>query len=87
MANAVFVLCAATSLGCAALLGRGYARSRSRLLLWSALCFVVLAVNNALLVIDEIILARTDLDLLRDVTAAGGPLLLLVGLVLESEGQ
>ena len=43
MSEIVYLLCAATSALCAALLVRSYRRSRSRLLLWSCLCFVGLA--------------------------------------------
>lgn len=40
MEPAVYVLRALTTLVCAILLTRGYIRSRARLLLWSALCFI-----------------------------------------------
>ena len=50
MIQLVYVLCALTSIACAVLLLRGYFRTRVRLLLWSGLCFVGLALNNALLV-------------------------------------
>jgi len=46
----LFLLAALTSFGCMALLFRGYARTGLRLLLWSALCFIGLTVNNLLLV-------------------------------------
>ena len=49
MIQLVYLLCALTSLACAVLLLRGYFRTRVRLLLWSGLCFVGLALNNALL--------------------------------------
>ena len=42
-----------TSLACMVLLFRGYASSRVRLLLWSALCFVFLSANNLLLVLSR----------------------------------
>ena len=85
MSEAVFLLCAATSLACALLLLRGYARSRVRLLLWSSLCFVFLAINNVLLVVDQVILPHQDLSLVRHLTSlvAGG--LLVFGLVWDSE--
>jgi hypothetical protein len=50
--NLVYLLCAATSIVCAILLIRGYRRARERLLLWSGACFIGLALNNVLLVID-----------------------------------
>ena len=49
MASVVYALCALTSLACAVLLLRAYRRSWARLLFWSGLCFVGLALNNVLL--------------------------------------
>ena len=78
-------MCSATSIACAILLLRGYIRQRTRLLLWSSLCFVLLALNNALLFIDLIVVpATTDLSLWRGLTALGGVGILLFGLVWES---
>ena len=85
MANAVYLLCAVTSLACAVLLLRGYLRSRVRLLLWSCLCFVGLALNNILLVVDLIILPEGDLSLLRNLPALVGLALLVFGLIWEAE--
>ena len=51
-AQLVYILCFLTSALCAALLIRGYVRSRTRILLWSAICFVFLALNNLLAVVD-----------------------------------
>jgi hypothetical protein len=84
MAELVYVLCAATSALCALLLGRAYARTRARLLLWSTLCFVFLAINNLLLVVDLMVLPEIDLSLLRAGGALVAMILLIVGLVWES---
>ena len=83
MANLVYALCAITSLSCAALLLRGYVRSRARLLLWSGLCFVGLFINNALLVVDAHI--AFDLSVMRSLPAVFGIMLLLYGLVWDSD--
>ena len=85
MARIVYVLCAVTSLGCAVLLITGYRRSRSRLLLWSSMCFVGLAANNALLVIDRVILRDLDLATWRLVPAVLGMGVLVYGLVWEEQ--
>ena len=85
MAKAVFVLCALTSASCALLLLRGFGRSRARLLLWSGLCFVGLALNNALLVVDRIVMPHVDLSVWRQIPAAAGILLLIYGLVWDAE--
>ena len=83
--NIVYVLCAATSTVCALLLLRGYRRSRTRLLLWSAICFVGLALNNVLLVIDLRIAPWMDLSLWRIVPALLGASALLYSLVWEAQ--
>lgn len=85
MAEAVFVLCAMTSLACAVMLLRGYARNRVSLLLWSSLCFVGLAVNNVLLVMDLIVLPDWDLLLFRNLSSLVALSLLVFGLVWEAE--
>ncbi len=64
----VYLLCFATSGVCALMLGRSYRRSRAPLLLWSAICFVFLAANNLVLVID-LVLLPAGIDL-RDPPAA-----------------
>lgn len=84
MASVVFVLCALTSLLCAVLLYRAYRRSRARLLLWSALCFVGFALNNALLFIDIRVVPGTDLSILRTLPALAGISCLLYGLIMDS---
>lgn len=85
MAAFVYLLCAATSLVCAVLLVRGYRRSRSHLLLWSSLAFAGLAGNNALLVIDRLVVKSVDLSTVRLVPAVLGVACLVYGLVWESE--
>jgi hypothetical protein len=52
IAETVYLLCAIASLLCAIALLRTYLRRRSRVLLWSSLCFVGLAANNAILFTD-----------------------------------
>lgn len=84
-ARAVYVLCALTSLGCAVLLVRGYLESRARLLLWSSVSFVGLALNNILLVIDRLVVPDVDMYLVRLVTALVSVALLVYGLIWESQ--
>jgi hydrogenase/urease accessory protein HupE len=85
MAVAVYALCMLLSIGVAALLWRHYRRTGSRLLFWSALCFVGLTINNLLLVIDKVVLPGSDLSLARQVVALGALALLLFGLTYEDE--
>lgn len=80
----VYGLCVLTSATCAILLMRGYVRSRVPLLLWSALCFAGLALNNLLLVIDVHVVPMIDLSTWRTVPALIGVLLLLYGMIWET---
>jgi len=85
MANVVYSLCALTSIVCAVLLIQGFLRTRSRLLLWSSLCFVGLVVNNVLLVVDRIFVPDVDLYTMRSFSALVALTLLVYGLIWESE--
>jgi len=49
MAFTIYSLCAITSLISSWLLARAYRRTKSRLLLWSGISFVGLAMNNIVL--------------------------------------
>ncbi len=80
----VYILCAATSAVCAALLVRGYRRSGARLLFWSALCFIGLALNNLVLLVDLRVVPQVDLATVRLLPALAGVLLLLYGLIWET---
>jgi hypothetical protein len=83
-ANVVYILCAATSSLCAGLLFRGYRRSGARLLFWSALCFIGLALNNVMLIVDVRVVPQIDLSTWRMVPAVVGATLLLYGLIWET---
>ncbi len=83
MAEAVYLLCAITSVVCAALLVRNYRTQRTRLVMWSALCFVGLAINNILMFVDLVLVPEIDLSLLRSATALIAVTLLLIGLLWE----
>ncbi len=86
MAPFVYILGTLTTLLCALLLLRGYARGKQRLLLWSGLCFIGLTLNNGLVFIDLILLPMDiDLYILRLATAAAAMLVLLYGLIWESD--
>jgi hypothetical protein len=70
---------------CAFLLLRAYTRVRQRLLLWSGLCFVGLAISNALLFVDLELLPDISIYTVRLSVAASSMLLLMYGLVFESD--
>ena len=80
--DVVYVLCALTSLAAATLLARGYVRTRTRLLLWSSLCFAGFAISNLLLVVDLTLFPETiELLIVRQIPSLIGLALLLYGLI------
>jgi hypothetical protein len=84
MGPAIYVMCLATSAFCAALLLRAYRRSRSRLLMWSGSCFVLLALNNLLLLVDVLVVPDVDLSYPRTATAVLGVAVLTYGLIADA---
>jgi hypothetical protein len=85
MTAAIYTLCALTAFACAALLLRGYFRTRHRLLLWSGLCFTGMLGNNVFLILDRIVFPATDLSTWRLASGLLALLPLLYGLIWEDE--
>jgi len=81
----VYALCFLTSATCAWLLISSYFRRGQRLLLWSASCFCLLAVNNFLVFADIIVLPATDLLPIRQLTSLLAITLLLYGFIWETD--
>jgi hypothetical protein len=84
MGPLVYGLCALAAATCAALLLRAYLRVRIRLLLWSAICFACLTINNVLIAVDLVLFPSTDLFLWRNLAALLGVVALLYGLIWEA---
>jgi hypothetical protein len=82
----VYLLCFVTSAACALLLARSYRRTGARLLFWSALCFLFLAANNALVTVD-LLLTPSDVDfrLARYLLALAALGVLLFGFIWDLE--
>jgi hypothetical protein len=85
MLNIVNILGLVTVGLCAMLLLRAYARVRKPLLLWSGLCFAGLTVSSALLVVDLAMLPGYTLYRTRLAIAAASMLVLVYGLIFESD--
>lgn len=81
----VYSLCLVTSSACAWLLGRSYRRSGTRFLWWSSLCFVLLAGNNLLLILDLMIIPSIDLQLGRLLMSLAAVSVLLFGFIWDLE--
>lgn len=85
MLSIVNILGSLTAALCAGLLLRAYARVHQRLLLWSGLCFVGLTLSNALVIVDLVLVPTYSMYVWRLAVAAGSLLLLLYGLIFESD--
>jgi hypothetical protein len=81
--SVIYLLCVVTSLLCAYLLLRAYRRGRTRLLIWSAICFAMLALNNLVLAVDILLLPEIDLSIFRIITALIAVSVLLYGFIWE----
>jgi len=81
----VYSLCLITSIVCMLLLARGYMRTRVKLLLWSAWCFVFLAGNNLFLLLDTIVFPDVYLMPMRLITTGAAITVLLYGFIWEMD--
>jgi hypothetical protein len=81
----LYVVCVLSSTACTVLLFRGYVKRRVRLLMWSAICFAGLSVNNMALFVDFVLFPEIDLRLARLVPALIGMTFLLYGFIWDSE--
>lgn len=81
----VYALCFATSTLCAFLLGRSFRRRRSRMLLWSALCFALLAIANFAVVLDMLVFPEVDLRPIRLWLSFAAVTVLLFGFIWDED--
>lgn len=81
----LYLLAIFTCLACTVLLFRHYLHHRVRLLLWSALCFVGLSINNIFLFIDLVMFPAIDLRPIRLFAALIGLSFLLYAFIWEAE--
>ena len=81
--NIVYLLCFLTSLSCCLLLIRSYRRTKSKVILWTAACFVLLAIDNLLVVFDLILLPNVDLLVPRLLATLLAVSTLIIGFVWE----
>jgi hypothetical protein len=82
-AMSVYLLCLLTSIACAWLLVRSYLKRRTKLLLWSAACFIGLALNNFFVVADVVVFPTFDLSLLRSLSSFLAVSVLIYGFIWE----
>jgi hypothetical protein len=87
VAAIVYFLCFFTSAACAWLLLAGWRRSRARLLLWSGLCFLFLAANNVLVILDLLVFTRIDMRLERLLLTLVAVAILLFGFIWDLEEE
>lgn len=79
----VYGLCLITSAICAGLLIRSWRRTRQPLLMWSAGCFCLLALNNLFVVLDMVLLTATDFSTWRLATSFAAVSVLIYGFIWE----
>ncbi len=84
---AVYLLCFATSSACAVLLARSYFRTKARLLLWSALCFLFLALNNLFVIVDLLVIPQFSLQIPRLALSLCAVAVLLFGFIWDLEEE
>lgn len=82
---AVYLLCFATSAACAWLLARNFARTGARLLMWSALCFTLLAFNNLFVILDLLVIESMSFQIPRLILSLGAACVLLFGFIWDIE--
>ncbi len=85
IAPAVYLLCALASILCMVLLGRAWLRNRTRLLMWSALCFVGLAAANIFLVMDLVLFPDIDFKPARQISALLALTILIAAFIWEDD--
>ncbi len=83
--TAVYILCFLTSSACAFLLARNYRRTGARLLMWSALCFGLLGLNNLVVIFDLLILPDVNFGEARLALSLAAVSVLLFGFVWDLE--
>ena len=81
----VYLLCFVTAAACALLLARTWWRTGMRLLLWSALCFLFLAGNSLVVILDLLVLREIDLSLVRTGLSLAAVCVLLYGFIWDRE--
>jgi hypothetical protein len=81
----VYTLCFVTSTLCAGLLLVSYLRTRMRLLLWSAISFICLAINNFFVLGDLILFPDVNLLPVRYAAAIAAVSVLIYGFIWEVE--
>jgi uncharacterized protein DUF5985 len=82
-ATAVYLLSFLTSAACSGLLVRSYAANRTKLLLWCAVCFILLALSNFFVVVDLVLIPDIDFTYVRSGLALAAIVSLLYGFIWE----
>lgn len=83
--SSIYLLCFLTSVICLALLARGYRRSGVKLLLWTSIAFVAIAINNFFLFLDVVLFPNIDLMPYRVTSSFIGTAIMFYGLVWETD--
>ena len=82
---ALYLMAIVSSATCAVLLFRAWVHRRVRLLMWSAICFAGLTLNNVALFVDLVVVPQVDLRLARQLPALIGMMFLLYGFICDAD--
>ena len=82
---ALYIVAIISSATCAVLLLRAWMQRRVRLLMWSAICFAGLTMNNVALFADLVVFPQVDLRLARHLPALIGMIVLLYGFIWDAD--
>lgn len=85
LSGLVYLLCFLAATLCAVLLVRRHLAAPTPVLLWSAACFVFLALSNLLVVVDQMVFMEISLRIPRLVLTLVAVSLLLYGFIWEAE--
>ncbi len=81
---AIYLLCFGASVTATILLARAYLERKSRLILWTSICFAGLGANNFVLFLDLVIFPEIDLMPIRQGIALVAVGVLIWGFVWEA---
>lgn len=83
----VYILCLLTCTLCAFLLTRSYFETRVKLLFWSAFCFIFLAANSLLVILDIVVFPDVNFGVWRPLLSLAAVSILLFGFIWDLESE
>lgn len=85
MIETIYSLCTIVAFFCSVKLFKAHKESSYGLLYWSGMCFALLALTNAFVILDKLIMPFIDLHAVRLSITLLGMGVLIYGLIIRSE--